>query len=128
MKKEYIPILRFLYIPDELYQILRLEKFDNIISFEDIVARYAILGLGEANKDSRIRGFPRNPPSKSIAVPTRLDDFIMNKARIRNTNYNNIFMEYLILGVKNDEKIMNDRLQSSWIKELDKFCTQLKNI
>lgn len=127
MEKERYPVLRMLYIPYEVEQILKIEYMDNNLSFNDVLVRYIILGLSTQENLSFIRNFPQKN-SKSIAIPARLDRFISDKTKVNNAQYNNICIEYLIIGIKSEEKIINDRLQSNWIKELNKFCSTLKKI
>lgn len=118
------PILRTLHIPYELDQFVRLAHVDNNIRYPDELIKYVTSSIGQDIAD--MREFPRKFYSKSIAIPADIDDILTNKSRENKTHYNNVFIEYLILGVKNVKT--EDRLLNMWIKELDKFLSELDSI
>jgi len=118
------PILRTLHIPYDLDQFIRVDHVKNNIRYPEALTKYLTIGIDKELSD--IREFPTNFYSKSIAIPAEIDDIIVSKSREYNTSYNNIFMEYLILGVKSIDT--EDRLLKMWMSNLNNFISELKSI
>jgi cell division protein FtsB len=118
------PILRTLHIPYELDQFIKIENIDTNVRYPDVLVKYLSLGINKALDD--IRDFPNNFYSKAIAVPAEFHDIIVDKARENKTSYNNILIEYLILGVKSVKT--EDRFLNMWINELDKSLLDIDSI
>ncbi len=124
MSNQHHPILRTLYIPYDLDQFIKVSHMANNIRYPEALNQYLTLGIDKKIVD--VRDFPKNFYSKSIAVPPKIDDIIISKAREYNTSYNNIFMEYLILGVNSVDT--EDRLLKMWKDSLKKYLLELKSI
>lgn len=126
MNNKQLPVLKILHIPPIIDDIIRVVSFDNRISTENLRIKYLNSAVAIGDSDIEIKEIPQDSHGKNVLIPADINDFIITKARGNKTGYNNVFLAYLIWGIKNSD--MKDGLEKGRIKELDKFISKFKPI